>query len=253
MQLFTRNQTRWNSRPISDEEAARFRTLRSETGIGPNMSHGSYLVNLATTDAALEAKSVSAFLDEIHRADLLGLEFMVFHPGSHKGLGIEAGLKLVTERLDRIIEEAGEESRVTILLENTAGQGTNLGFEFSHLRDIMALSSYPERLGVCIDTCHTFGAGYEIRTREGYEKTMAQLAASVTLEKVMAFHLNDSIRGFGTRKDRHAGIGEGVMGLEPFRFFVNDPLFRDAPATLETPGAEEAYRSELKILRGLSG
>lgn len=251
MQIFTRNQNRWASKPIPEDEAQRFLQLRSETGIGPNMAHGSYLINLATVDPILETKSIQAFLDEIQRCDQLEIEYFVFHPGAHKGEGEDKGIALVAQRLDRIIEEAGESSQVTILLENTAGQGTTLGHEFSQLRDIIGACSYPERLGVCIDTCHTLAAGYDIRTRETYEATMEQLIAAVTLDKVLGFHFNDSKKEFGSRRDRHEQIAEGFVGLEAFKFFVNDPRFEGLPCSLETPEAEDRYKQELKLLRGL--
>jgi len=251
MQVFTRNQNRWASKPISASEAAEFRRLRRETAIGPNMAHASYLVNLATSDAELERKSVEAMLDEVRRADQLGIEYLVFHPGAHMGAGVETGIRLIAQRLDRIAELADDDSRVTILLENTAGQGTVIGHEFGHLRDILASSRNPARLGVCIDSCHAFAAGYELTTAEGYEAAMQALAETVTLPKVMAFHLNDSLRDCNSRKDRHAGIEQGKMGLAPFGFLVNDPRFADHPATLETPEAEAAYARELAVLRNL--
>jgi len=251
MQVFTRNQNRWASKPIPAGEAAEFRRLRQETGIGPNMAHASYLVNLATGDPELERKSIEAMLDEVHRADQLGIEYLVFHPGAHMGAGVEAGIRLIAGRLDRIVEQAGDSRSVTILLENTAGQGTVIGNEFEHLRDILAATRHPDRLGVCIDSCHAFAAGHDVSTPEGYDRVIAALESTVTLDKVFAFHLNDSLRDFNSRKDRHAGIQEGKMGLEPFRYLVNDLRFRDRPATLETPEAEAAYARELAVLRGL--
>ena len=251
MQIFTRNQNRWTSKPIDEAQAERFRKLRVETAIGPNMAHASYLVNLATVDPELESKSVEAFLDEMLRCDLLGIEYLVFHPGSHKGEGEEKGIRLVAQRLDRIIEEAGDAGRVTILLENTAGQGTNLGWEFSQLRDVIARSAHPDRLGVCIDTCHTLAAGYDIRTREAYEETIGKLVDAVTLDKVLAFHFNDSKKEFASRRDRHEQISEGFVGLEPFGFFVNDPRFEGRPCSLETPEGQARYKQELEMLRSL--
>ncbi len=251
MQIFTRNQNRWASKPIAADEAAEFRRLRKETGIGPNMAHASYLVNLATSDAELERKSVEAMVDEVHRADLLGIEYLVFHPGAHMGAGIETGIRLIAQRLDRIVEEAGDDSRVTILLENTAGQGTVIGNEFEHLRDILAAVRHVDRIGVCIDSCHAFAAGYDLTSGTGYEQAIAALASTVTLPKVLAFHLNDSLRDFNSRKDRHAGIEQGKMGLSPFGYLVNDPRFAQHPATLETPEAEAAYARELSVLRKL--
>jgi len=251
IQVFTRNQNRWVSKAISDGEAAEFRRRRVETGIGPNMAHASYLVNLATSDPELAGKSIGAMVDEVARADQLGIEYLVFHPGSHLGDGVGPGIERVAGRLDEIIERAGYSSKVMILIENTAGQGSNLGFEFGQLRDIIAACSHPGRLGVCIDTCHTFAAGYDIATPEGYVKTIDDLTGAVTLEKVLAFHLNDTKHPLGSRKDRHEGISKGLLGLTPFSFFLNDPRFASRPATLETPEAEAAYKKELKLLRNL--
>jgi deoxyribonuclease IV len=250
LQIFTRNQRQWQPRAIPEEEVQAFRRRRSETGLGPIMAHASYLVNLATPDPVLEEKSVAAMLDEVRRADLLGLEFLVFHPGSNKE-GVDIGINLVAKRLDRIIEEAGDASQVTILLENTAGQGNTLGLKFAHLRDMMAASSYPHRLGVCIDTCHAFAAGYDYSTTEKYGEVVAELSATVTVEKVLAFHINDSKKEYASRRDRHAGIGEGFIGLEPLSYWLNDPRWKNHMATLETPEAESAYKKELAILRRL--
>ncbi len=250
MQIFTRNQRQWVPKPLAEDEIAAFRRRRVETGIGPNMSHASYLVNLATPKPDLEEKSVDAMVDEVRRADALGIEFLVFHPGSSPD-GIETGIERVARRLDRIVETAGSDSRVTILLENTAGQGNTLGLEFAQLRDILAAAKYPDRLGVCIDTCHAFAAGHDYTTEAGYQTVVDDLAATVTLDKLMAFHINDSLKEFDSRRDRHAGIGEGLIGLEPLAFWLNDPRFKDHPASLETPEAEARYKEELAILRGL--
>jgi len=250
MQIFTRNQRQWQPKPMAEEEIEAFRKRHAETGLGPNMSHCSYLVNLATHKPDLEEKSVAAMVDEVRRADALGLEFIVFHPGSTPD-GLAIGVERVASRLNRIIEEAGDESKTTILLENTAGQGNTLGLHFSHLRDMIGAARYPHRLGVCIDTCHAFAAGYDYTTRAGYDTVIDELLEAVTLDKVMAFHINDSKKELASRRDRHEGIGEGFIGLKPLSFWLNDSRFTNHPATLETPEAEERYKKELKILRGL--
>lgn len=252
MQIFTRNQRQWSPKPLASDEVNRFREERERTGIGPNMSHASYLVNLATSKPDLEEKSVAAMVDEVARADALGLEFVVFHPGSTPD-GLDIGFDRVASRLDRIIETAGDQSETTILLENTAGQGNTLGLSFSHLGEMIARSRYPERLGVCIDTCHAFAAGYDYTTKAGYDAVVAELLDAVSLDKVMAFHINDSLKELASRRDRHAGIGEGEIGLPPLAFWLNDPRFDGLPATLETPEAEARYKAELNLLRGLKG
>ena len=251
VQLFTRNQNRWESKPISPKEAERFKARRKETGMGPNMSHGSYLVNLATPKEDLAAKSIDAFQDELVRAQQIGLEYIVFHPGAHTGAGEAAGIASIASRLDQILEST-DAPDVTLLLENTAGQGTVLGYTFEQLRDIIGHSSYPHRLGVCIDTCHAFAAGYRLQDREGYEEAIGNLVKAVTLEKVMAFHLNDSLRPYSSRKDRHAHLGDGELGLDAFRFLVNDSRFENCPGVLETPDPER-WPQELKLLASLRG
>ncbi len=250
MQIFTRNQRQWVPKPLAEEEIGAFRSRHQETGLGPNMSHCSYLVNLATPDAELEKKSVDAMVDEVRRADALGLEYIVFRPGSTPD-GVAVGVARVARRLDRIIEETGDGSTTTILLENTAGQGNTLGLHFAHLRDIIAAAHYPQRLGVCIDTCHAFAAGYDYTSPEGYDGVVSELLEAVTLDKVMAFHINDSKKELASRRDRHEGIGQGHIGLEPLAFWLNDERFADRPATLETPEAEARYKEELDLLRGL--
>jgi deoxyribonuclease-4 len=253
MQIFTRNQTRWDSKPISEQEAALFRKLRAETGIGPNMAHASYLVNLATEDPLLEARSVAAMVDEVRRAEQLSVEFLVFHPGAHMGAGVDRGVANIARRLDAIIEEAGSAGRVRILLENTAGQGSAIGHDLSHLRDILAACRFPDRLGVCIDTCHAFAAGYDFTTDDGYESFVSALDDAVGLRRVLAFHLNDSKKALASRVDRHEQIDEGLLTAAPIVRFVRDPRFADRPGTLETPLAEERYAQELKLLRKLAG
>jgi deoxyribonuclease IV len=250
MQIFTRNQRQWQPRPLPEEEIEAFRKQHAKTALGPNMSHCSYLVNLATDKPDLEEKSVAAMVDEVRRADALGLEFIVFHPGSTPD-GVDVGVERVAKRLDRIIEEAGDGSTTTILLENTAGQGNTLGLHFAHLRDMIAAARYPDRLGVCIDTCHAFAAGYDYTTKAGYDSVTSELIEAVTLEKVMAFHINDSKKELASRRDRHEGIGIGLIGLEPLSFWLNDSRFTHHPATLETPEAETRYKAELKMLRSL--
>lgn len=250
MQIFTRNQRQWVARPLPTEEISSFRLRLKETGLGPNMSHCSYLVNLATHDPELEEKSVTAMVDEVRRADALGLEYIVFHPGSTPD-GLTVGVERVARRLDRIVESAGDDSATTILLENTAGQGNTLGLHFAHLRDIIAQAKYPHRLGVCVDTCHAFAAGYDYTSPERYDSVVTELLEAVTLEKVRAFHINDSKKELASRRDRHEGIGEGHIGLEPLGFWLNDERFSDHPGTLETPEAEARYKEELMLLRGL--
>ena len=249
IQVFTRNQNRWSSKPISDAQATRFRVELERLGIGPVMAHDSYLINLATDDPEKLGKSMEAFGDEIARADGLSIPFLVAHPGSHLGAGVDVGLRRFARNLDTCLERAGAGSQVMILLETTAGQGSNLGFEFEQLRDIIDHSAHPDRLGVCVDTCHVFAAGYDIRSREGYDATITKLAQTVGLDRVRAWHLNDSKRELGSHVDRHADLGEGLIGIEPFRWLVCDPRWAGVPGCLETPGGPEGWMTELQTLK----
>ena len=250
IQIFTKQPNRWAAKPLSPEEIARFQETRRATGIAPIIAHDAYLINLASPDPGLWQQSVQAFLTELERCQALELPYLVTHAGAHKGAGEQEGLKRIVQALDIVCERLAQ---VAILLETTAGQGGSLCYDFAHIAWIIEQSHFPERLGVCFDTCHVFAAGYELRTREGYEETFRRLDAAVGLERVRAFHLNDSKKGWGSRVDRHAHIGQGQLGLEPFRFLLNDPRFRDHPMVLETPkGPEmEEDRMNLDILRGL--
>jgi len=249
MLIFTRNQTRWASKPLDKAEVERLQKPQIETGIGPNIAHASYLVNLGTPDEALAAKSVEALVDEMRRGEQLGLMGVVFHPGAHMGEGVEAGIARVSRCIDRIFEELGPGGKTALLIENTAGQGTALGHDFAHLRDIIAGSRHADRLGICMDTCHAFAAGHALSTPEAYEATISELVAAATVEKIRAFHLNDSLRDFASRKDRHAQLNEGTIGIAPFTFLVKDPRFVDRPGILETPAGEERYPQELALLK----
>ena len=251
MQIFSRSQNRWTSKAISDQVAAQYREALASSGVGPVMSHDSYLINLATEDEEKLAKSRTAFNDELHRAGLLGIPYVVMHPGSHLGAGVEVGLQRFTEQLDRCIEETVPDGDVQVLLETTAGQGTNLGFEFSQLRDIIGQSRLPDRLGVCVDTCHIFAAGYDLRTREGYEETVEKMDQAFGVDRIRGWHVNDSKKDLGTRVDRHADIGEGFLGLEPFRCLVADERWDGQPGCLETPAGPEGWAEQLVLLRGL--
>jgi deoxyribonuclease-4 len=251
VQLFTKNNNQWNAPPLSAENIAAFRLALDETGIVDPVAHTSYLINLGSPDDVLWQKSIDAMTIEVERCGLLGIADLVVHPGSHMGEGEEAGLARVARALDEVDRRtAGLE--VTIDLETTAGQGTNLGYRFEHLHDILHRVAHPERFGVCVDTCHIFAAGYLLGTLEEYDETIDRLGRSVVLASLRVWHLNDSCREGGSRVDRHAGIGVGKMGLEPFRHLVNDSRFRDLPMILETPkgieDGEDLDARNLKIL-----
>ena len=250
MQIFTRNQNRWDSKPISPDEAERYRREVARTDAGPVLAHDSYLINLATEDAEKLSKSTAAFVDELARAALLGLDGLVMHPGSHLGAGVDAGVRRFAASLDRCLEEAGD-GAVDVLLETTAGQGTNLGSELAELRDIIAASRHEERRGVCLDSCHLFAAGQDLSTEGGYEALVQELDGTVGLDRVRAWHLNDSKKPLGSRRDRHAQIGDGEIGLEAFGRIVRDQRWAGLAACLETPGGPERWTVEIELLRGL--
>lgn len=234
VQLFTKNNNQWRAKPLSNEDVARFREALERTGVREPCAHDSYLINLASPDGELWQKSLDAFIVELERAEALGLRGVVMHPGSHTTASVEEGLARVIRALDIALERTAGQ-RVGIWLENTAGQGTNLGHRFEHLRHILDGVQDSTRLGVCIDSCHLFAAGYPIVERGDYLATIDQLHAVIGIERVRAFHLNDSQRELGSRVDRHAHIGEGHLGHEAFRHILNDPRFSGLPMYLETP------------------
>jgi len=252
IQIFVKNPNRWKSPQFDDEAISAFRAMLGETGISPVFAHAIYLLNLATIDGELWNKSVDALTDELERCEQLELPGLVIHPGSHKGAGEEVGVARIGEGLE-VVHRRLPGYKVQVWLENTAGQGDQLGYTFAQLRAMIDCVRDPERLGICFDTAHAFAAGYELRTREGYEATWAEFDAELGLERLKAIHLNDSKRELGSRVDRHEHIGKGELGLEPFSFLLNDPRFRGIPMTLETdkgPDLEED-RENLRVLRSL--
>ncbi|MBU0674005.1 MAG: deoxyribonuclease IV [Proteobacteria bacterium] len=253
LQIFTANQRQWQPRQPTPEEIEVFKARRLQEDAMPVASHDSYLINLASPKPEAESKSIAAFAEELRRCAALGVEYLVAHPGSHLGEGIEAGLGRFTANLDRAFNEAATGNQVMVLLETTAGQGTNLGSRFEELATIIERSIYPERLGVCYDTCHTFVAGYDIRTSKTYEETMGTFDQLIGLARLRFFHLNDAIKGLGSHLDRHTHIGQGEIGLEGFRNLVNDPRFVDHPMVLETPKSDDLHedRENLARLRSL--
>lgn len=251
-QIFTKNERQWVAKPLDPGVVERFHVNLRETGIAHLVAHDSYLINLASPDDALWEKSQAAFLDELTRCDILGVPVLVTHPGSHVGSGIEAGVRRVAEAINRIHDLRPDGPAMT-LLETTAGQGNSLGRTFEELRAIIDLVEDDARVGVCLDTCHIFAAGYDLRDSATYEATMARFDAVIGLDRLKALHLNDSKFGLGERKDRHAHIGEGELGLEAFRSVVNDPRLTGIPGILETeksPDGEDDRRN-LATLRGL--
>jgi deoxyribonuclease-4 len=254
VQIFVKPNRAWAVKPLTDEDIARFKARADESGIQPVVGHASYLLNLGTSNEELWAKSRDTLIVELERCEALGVPYLVLHPGSHVGAGEEAGLERVAQALGEV-HAATSGFRVRVLLETTAGQGTSLGGSFEHLASLMALTPEGERLGVCLDTCHVFAAGYELRTPEGYAATMEAFDQIVGLEWLRAIHLNDSKGDLGSRKDRHEHIGSGHIGLEGFGHVLNDPRFAELPGLLETPKGDDLQedRENLAVLRSLYG
>jgi len=258
IQVFTQNSNQWKGKAISDEDAALFREKFAASGLADMVSHDIYLINLAAAPGEVQDKSIIAFKEEMERCARLGINKIVMHPGSHNGDGEEVGIKRVCEAFDLLFSLVPQFTG-KVLLENTAGQGTNLGYKFAHLKAIIDGSSFPGRFGVCFDTCHAFASGYQIGETDGYKRTFDEFDQAVGLSTLMAFHLNDSKKGLGCKVDRHEHIGAGTLGLEPFRFIMNDPHFRLIPKFIETPKGTETPKGEademdlanLKLLRSL--
>jgi deoxyribonuclease-4 len=254
VQLFTKPPGQWNGKAIDEEQARLFRATLRKTRLRLPTGHTGYLINLASPDEDLYRCSLEALVDEMNRAETLGLRYLVLHPGAPVGDSAAAGLVRVGRALDEVHVRCPD-FRVRILLETTAGQGSTLGHRFEHLADILAAVADPDRLGVCLDTCHVFAAGYALAPAAEYQSTLRHFHRVVGLGRIKVFHINDSRKPLGSRVDRHAHIGKGEMGLEPFRLLVNDARFRNRPMLLETPREENAGvdmdDANLAVLRGL--
>lgn len=256
VQLFTKNNNQWRAKPITDDEVRAFRKALDESGVGYPLSHASYLINMASPDEALRAQSVDAMEIELRRATQLGIPYVVVHPGSFTTSSEEEGIARISESIDELHRRLPDEAAM-ILLENTAGQGSNLGWRFEQVGSMIEGVKCPDRVGVCFDTCHAFAAGYAMESEEEYRETFAALNAAVGLKRVLAFHLNDSKGGLGSRKDRHEHIGQGALGETPFARLLADKRFVKVPKYLETPKGEHGdsdWDSEnLATLRRLEG
>jgi deoxyribonuclease-4 len=252
IQIFTKSSNQWKAKPLAPEEVLRFKAGLVERKIAPAVAHDCYLINLASPDDTLYEKSIASFGEELDRCEILGVPYLVTHPGSHVGSGEEAGIARIAGALDRLLRDRPGQ-RVKVLLETTAGQGSSVGHKFEHLRAILDRLVSPERVGVCIDTCHVFAAGYDLRTEKGYHEVMTSFDRIVGLDRVRAFHLNDCKKDLGCRVDRHEQIGAGYLGADAFKWLMNDSRFDDVPMILETPkGADCAEdRVNLALLRSL--
>ena len=259
-QIFAKNANQWRGRVLPREEIREFKAKVKASGLGPVVSHASYLINLATTDEALRRQSIEAMADEIDRAEALGLLGVVLHPGCYTRGSEAEGLELIAEALLELLA-ARRRGRTMVILEQTAGQGTSLGSTFEQLASLLAKTNDHQRLGVCLDTCHLLASGYDICSAEGYANTFNQFVRLIGLPKLKVFHLNDSKKPLASHVDRHEHIGQGFLGLEPFRRIINDPRFRRLPMLLETPkedvrskgavGIDRFDEKNLATLRGL--
>jgi deoxyribonuclease-4 len=253
LQIFTKNASTWKEKALSETDIQKFKAACQDTGIHEIAAHTSYLINMAGSDTVKTEKSKSALAAELIRSDKLGIPYVVLHPGSHKGEGEAAAVERIISRLNAVFSETRDASP-RLLLETTAGQGACIGHRFEHLAAIMRGVTEPDRLGICLDTCHIFAAGYDISTPSGYRETMAEFDAVIGLEHLYVIHLNDAKRGAGSLVDRHAHIGDGHIGLTGFKSIINDTRLEEIPKIIETPkkkNGEDADSINLALLRRL--
>lgn len=251
LQIFVKNNNRWVGKLISEEEVDTFRKDWKRSMIQDIVAHDCYLINLASPRDVLWRQSIDALVDELDRCDRLGLSYLVVHPGSHMGMGEAQGVRRIAHAIDCVHQERNW--KVQIALETTAGQGTSVGYRFEHLRDIIGSISHSDRIAICVDTCHIFAAGYDIRKEEDYQKTMENFDQNIGLDRLRVFHFNDSKRKCGVRVDRHEHIGQGEIGISGFSWILNDNRFAKVPKILETPKGKthREDKRNLKVLRSL--
>jgi deoxyribonuclease IV len=252
IQIFTKSSRQWAAKPYTKEEIELFDLNRKATAITTVIAHDSYLLNLGSPDDALRKRSLGGFIDELERCEILGVSNLVAHPGAHVGAGENEGIKTIARSLDEA-HKACPGYHVKVTLEITAGQGSNLGYRFEQIAKMIDATKENDRLKVCFDTEHAFAAGYDIRTQEGYDRTFTEFDEAIGIERLAAFHLNDSKKEFNSRVDRHEHIGKGHIGVEAFRFLVNDQRFWGLPMCLETPKGPDLKedRENLTLLRSL--
>lgn len=252
IQIFLKYNTRWLGRPLSPQEQTGFFQNQKQTGLECILAHNCYLINLASPDEVIYKKSFNAMLDEIERASNLKITNLIIHPGSHVGSGMTQGIQKIASSLKLLLEKT-KGKRVCILLETTAGQGTGIGHRFEQLAEIIMEVKDKNRVGVCLDTAHIFAAGYDIRTKRAYQNTLKEFDRILGLNRIKAVHVNDSRKSLGSRIDRHEHIGKGFIGLDAFRFIMNDERFREVPKILETPKdpCDKYDKRNLRILRNL--
>jgi len=250
VQLFSKSQIQWKSKPLAEEEVARFKQAVRETKVLPVVVHDSYLINLASADTIIFQKSFTAVIDELQRCELLEIPYLVMHPGAHLGRGEKEGMNQIADSLNKIFKQM-ERNKTMLLLETTAGQGSHLGYTFEQLKYIIDRSGGNEKIGVCLDTAHIFAAGYDLRTQKSWEISKKQFDKIIGLQKLKIIHANDSKKDLGSRIDRHDRIGKGRIGLKGFSILIKDPDLQKIPFILEIPGGEKAYKEDLRLLKRL--
>jgi deoxyribonuclease-4 len=249
VQMFVKNNNQWRGKPLAENDVSTYKDLLAKSSIGPVVVHDTYLINLCAKDNTILRKSRAALKDELDRCELLGVPYLNFHPGAHVGRGEQDGMKLIAESLDAVHNQT-KGYRVKSVIETTAGQGTSLGYRFEQIGNIIDAVAQKDRMAVCVDTCHVFAAGYDIATEAGYEATFDEFDAIIGLERLVAFHVNDSKRPLGSRVDRHEHIGKGAIGLAGFRFLMNDERFQNIPKILETDKGPD-MREDIQNMRVL--
>ncbi len=244
-QIFSKNQMQWKAKPFNPEDVEKFRCEVKARNMKGLMVHASYLLNMGTPDQELRSKVVEAFGEEIRRADILGIDFLTFHPGSSTGTTEKDALRNIADNLNNIITR---DQKCTILLETSAGQGKTVGHTFEQLAEIIDQVQIKDKVGICFDTCHVFAAGYDIKSKSGYGETMDQFNSILGLDRLKGFHLNDTKKGLNSRVDRHEQIGDGMLGIDGISNFIKDPRLSEKPMNLETPLGEGGYEKDLSVL-----
>lgn len=252
IQIFVKNASQWQGKPLADDEVEVFRQAHSQSTIGPLVAHASYLINLAAIKPDNLSKSRAALTDELERCHRLGVPGLVVHPGAHLGAGLDAGLELIGESLREVLSSIPD-NQTRVLLENTAGQGTLVGYRLEHLARILELTGLPDRVGICVDTCHAFAAGYPLQEPAGFQEFIDAILELFGADEPSCLHLNDSKYDLGAKRDRHANLGHGEIPIEVFEWLLHEPTLDKVPMVLETPMGDdsEGHRRDLEILRSL--
>lgn len=251
VQVFTANQRQWKAKPVTEADALKWKEALKETGLQKIMSHDSYLINLGSNSDEILEKSFSAFQQEIERCHQLDITYLNFHPGSATGATEQECLERIADSLLRFESHFSKNDPVRLLLECTAGQGSTVGYRFEHLAYIIGRVEKKIPIGVCIDTCHAFAAGYDLRTKSAVSEMLDEFDRVVGLKHLYAFHFNDSMKALGSRVDRHQDIGKGEIGIECFKSLMHDPRTRHLPKYLETPGGLESWKKEIALLKSI--